>query len=278
MAEMTDAQKRAAARKAKILARGNAGLQRLAQTARGDEAEKLYGGDETPSSSAPASRPETPNPTMTSFATSSAAPSATSSVPSSARNPGWSAPAPPPDSRPMSPDEEQMKAQFDAMMNMLGGGGGGPGGGAPPDMANLFASLMGGAGAAGGGPGLLGDGKEMDPNANPFAGMGMDPGQNPFAAMGMDPNANPFAGMMPPGMGMGAPKPLTKAQRAFPIIHAICVIALVVFVAAWWEPTLSIVRMGTKAGVASWAVRWSTLGGRIAPFAAKSVEPLVSCT
>ena len=42
---MTDAQKRAAARKAKILARGNAGLNKLAQTARGDEAEKLYGND-----------------------------------------------------------------------------------------------------------------------------------------------------------------------------------------------------------------------------------------
>jgi hypothetical protein len=44
-ATMTDAQKRAAARKAKILARGNAGLAKLAQTARGEEAEMLYGGD-----------------------------------------------------------------------------------------------------------------------------------------------------------------------------------------------------------------------------------------
>jgi hypothetical protein len=45
----TDAAKRAAARKAKILARGNTGLQKLAQTARGDEADKLYGGDCTSS-------------------------------------------------------------------------------------------------------------------------------------------------------------------------------------------------------------------------------------
>jgi hypothetical protein len=44
-APQTDAAKRAAARRAKIMARGNAGLQKLAQTARGDEAEKLYGGD-----------------------------------------------------------------------------------------------------------------------------------------------------------------------------------------------------------------------------------------
>ena len=43
MAEQTDAAKRAAARKAKILARGNAGLNKLAQTARGDEAAALYG-------------------------------------------------------------------------------------------------------------------------------------------------------------------------------------------------------------------------------------------
>lgn len=47
MAEQTDAAKRAAARKAKILARGNTGLNRLAQTARGDEADKLYGHGES---------------------------------------------------------------------------------------------------------------------------------------------------------------------------------------------------------------------------------------
>ena len=41
--QQSDAAKRAAARKAKILARGDAGLQKLAQTARGDEAEALYG-------------------------------------------------------------------------------------------------------------------------------------------------------------------------------------------------------------------------------------------
>jgi hypothetical protein len=47
MGEQTDAAKRAAARKAKILARGNTGLDRLAQTARGDEAGKLYNHGET---------------------------------------------------------------------------------------------------------------------------------------------------------------------------------------------------------------------------------------
>lgn len=40
----TEAARRAAARKAKILARGSAGLAKLAQTARGDEAQTLYGG------------------------------------------------------------------------------------------------------------------------------------------------------------------------------------------------------------------------------------------
>jgi hypothetical protein len=44
-AGQSEAARRAAARKAKILARGNTGLQKLAQTARGDEAETLYGGD-----------------------------------------------------------------------------------------------------------------------------------------------------------------------------------------------------------------------------------------
>lgn len=43
MAEQSEAAKRAAARKAKIQARGNAGLQKLAQTARGEEAQALYG-------------------------------------------------------------------------------------------------------------------------------------------------------------------------------------------------------------------------------------------
>jgi hypothetical protein len=41
----SEAARRAAARKAKILARGNSGLQKLAQTARGEEAETLYGRD-----------------------------------------------------------------------------------------------------------------------------------------------------------------------------------------------------------------------------------------
>ena len=39
----SEAARRAAARKAKILARGNEGLNKLAQTARGDEAATLYG-------------------------------------------------------------------------------------------------------------------------------------------------------------------------------------------------------------------------------------------
>lgn len=47
MGEQTEAARRAAARKAKILARGNTGLNKLAQTARGEEAEKLYGESES---------------------------------------------------------------------------------------------------------------------------------------------------------------------------------------------------------------------------------------
>lgn len=41
-AAMSDAQRRAAARKAKILARGGAGLAKLANTARGEEGSLLY--------------------------------------------------------------------------------------------------------------------------------------------------------------------------------------------------------------------------------------------
>lgn len=40
--QQSEAARRAAARKAKILARGNAGLNKLAQSARGEEAQKLY--------------------------------------------------------------------------------------------------------------------------------------------------------------------------------------------------------------------------------------------
>lgn len=322
MSEMTDAQRRAATRKAKILARGNAGLQRLAQTARGEEADMLYGGDDTASaaSSAAPSRPDTPSvetlakpataTASTTTASSSSKPApASASKPAVSSNtsatadhrPGWApstaaSGARRPAAASASTEEEQMRQQLDAMMAMLGGAGapGGMGGGAggpPPDMANLLASLMGGAPPPGmggmggmGGPGLIGDSREGTPSSNPFGGM--DPMQNPFAGMpGFDgaPGQNPFdamAGM--PGMagmfpGMGAPvQPPSKAARFFPAIHALCVLALVVFVAAWWEPALYHVFTGRENTIASWAARWSGLAGRSSAFAAKILEPVVS--
>jgi hypothetical protein len=107
----------------------------------------------------------------------------------------------------------------------------------------------------------------MDPATNPFAGM---PGMGGMGGM-------PGMGMGMPGFpGMAPPAPPSKAARFFPLIHAIAVVALVFFVAAWWEPTLYLVRWGGKANVGSWAARWSSLAGRTGAFGVKAVEPMVS--
>ncbi|TXT10846.1 hypothetical protein VHUM_02351 [Vanrija humicola] len=254
-APLTDAQKRAAARKAKILARGNAGLARLAQTARGEDADKLYG-------EAPASSPSSPASVSASSPTapSASATSPTSPTPASAK-PSWAptvedegprlrAPRPRAAAGPGGPQDDAMRQQIDAMMAMLGANGpagpagaafgglpaGGPGGGGAPDMANFMAALMGGAGG-GGFPGLPGA---------------------------------PGAGM--PGMA-GPPAPPTRAQRLFPTIHFVATLALVAFIAGWWEPSLAVVRHGAAATLGGWAHRWAGLAGRV-PFGAKLVESI----
>ncbi|WOO82955.1 uncharacterized protein LOC62_04G006435 [Vanrija pseudolonga] len=306
-APLTDAQKRAAARKAKILARGNAGLARLAQTARGEDADKLYGEGSTPvspaSASATATSPTSPSAASpTSPSASATSPSAPSARPG--QKPSW---APTVEDEPVrfrpprrnpnapagagGPQDEAMRQQIENMMAMLGANGpagpagaafGGLGpdqaGAAPPDMANFMAALMGGGGFPGGpggpgglgadGPGLIGDGS--DTPTNPFASAaGGDPfgGQNPFAALG---GANPFAGL--PGMA-GPPAPPTRAQRLFPTVHFVAVLALVVFIAGWWEPSLASVRHGAVATLGGWAHRWAGLAGRVA-FGAKLVESI----
>ncbi|KAL1408623.1 hypothetical protein Q8F55_005436 [Vanrija albida] len=296
-APLTDAQKRAAARKAKILARGNAGLARLAQTARGEDADKLYGEASSSPASPAAASPSSPS---AASAASPTSPPASAASPTPARagaKPSWAPTvedAPPLRRRPVNPSaggqDEAMRRQMDAMMAMLGANGpagpaggafgglspgeGGPGGaGAPPDMANLMAALMGGGGFPGGpgfpgapdGPGLIGDGGDAP---NPFAGGDPFGGQNPFAALG---GANsPFAGMA----GMGAPPaPPTRAQKLFPTVHFVSTLALVAFVAAWWEPSLAAVRHGAVASLGGWAHRWAGLAGRV-PFGAKLVESI----
>ncbi|CAK9779527.1 hypothetical protein CC85DRAFT_329821 [Cutaneotrichosporon oleaginosum] len=248
----TEAQRRAAARKAKILARGNAGLERLAHTARGDEAAKLYGAS-APSASVPSvSTPSAPSaPTASQSPSSTPAPSQApvsvsassapaSSVPSApgpTDKPGWARPTPgrtpTPGTRAAAADPANM--DLNALMQMMGQGDGDPFAGQDP-----FAALMAQMGN------MEGMGGGMPPMGMP--GMGM-PG------MGM------------PGMGM-APPAAPRAQRLLPLIHAAAVVAFTLFVVVWWEPTMQLVRAGGEAG--SWAARWRGLGGRAGGFAAKT--------
>ncbi|BEI85959.1 hypothetical protein CcaverHIS002_0602460 [Cutaneotrichosporon cavernicola] len=276
MSTQTEAQRRAAARKAKILARGNAGLARLAQTARGEEADKLYGDDlrSSPAGSAPSSRPETPVQSEPSSAprqpaSATAAPQPASPTSPTSSKPGWAntTPGPPtPATRAAAADPTNLPGMgrdempdFNAFMQqmMAGMGPGGPGGQGFPALA---------------GPG--GEGADPFGGQDPFAalmaqmGGGGGDGQNPFA--GMPPGMMP-PGMMPgmgmPGMGM-APVPPSKTQRLLPLIHALAVIAFTIFVVVWWEPTMQLVRAG-GLGV-EWSARWKGLGGRAGGYVAKT--------
>ncbi|WWD21991.1 hypothetical protein CI109_106479 [Kwoniella shandongensis] len=248
-APQTEAQKRAAARKAKILARGNSGLAKLAQTARGDEAQALYGDDAKPSSTS------TP----------------TTETPSAASQPSWAPPPPSSSSstRPaaaapqgISPEQQAMSAQLEAMMSMFGGAPGAPGAGGEglPDMSRLLAQMMGGdpssfGGAPGGGASnLLGD--VDDP-----AGLGGIPPNlfGPPGAGGGDMPAFPsFPGM--PGFGGAASKPRSKAEKYFPLVHFISIILLSIFAVAWWEPALF--KVSPTSLLSTWPRRWAGLSGR----------------
>lgn len=292
----SDAAKRAAARRAKIMARGNAGLAKLAQTARGEEAQKLYGdeinapavststdnapsatasttaSESQPTQSASAATTSAPKPTTaTSSSTARSSDAGRSLAPSTAsRNkPSWAA-DPTAASGAVTPSEaeDQARQQMEAMMAMLGGGPSGPGGaggqGEMPDMASMFAQMMQGMQQAQGG----GADGEMP---NPFAalqGMGGGAGgMPPFPGMGG------MGGM--PGMP-GMELPPSKAARRFPLLHALVIIALIVFIAVWWEPNLHMVRAGDLAArtAGDWARRWSGLAGAVGN--TSMVEKLVS--
>ncbi|ORY25351.1 hypothetical protein BCR39DRAFT_544442 [Naematelia encephala] len=227
-APTTDAARRAAARKAKILARGNTGLQKLAQTARGDEAEKLYGhahGQDSSASSTPRS-PPSPAPQGPIWG----------STPSSSSLPGG------------GPSPEELRAAQEQFFSAFGGGGLGGGGGIGPgsegipDISQLFAQMMGGMQPPGsGGPNLLGD--LDDP-----AGLGLGLGGAPF----------PFPGMP----GLGPPKEKSKIQRFWPLIHLLSVLALVAFTVVWWEPALHAASNGGwKIASGRWVNRWAGLQG-----------------
>lgn len=282
----SDAAKRAAARRAKIMARGNAGLAKLAQTARGEEAQKLYGDEintPQPSTSAASSSTTTDAPTASSAPTPQSKPSQSSQA-----SPATSAPRPTSDAgRSLTPSsaargkpswaadpmaasgattpseaEEQARQQMEAMMAMLGGGPSGPGSGGPgpgemPDMATMFAQMMQGMQ---GGPGADGD------MPNPFAALqGMGGG-------GMPPGFEGMGGMGMPGMEA----PPSRAARRFPILHILVVIALILFITVWWEPNLHMVRAGDFAArqAGDWARRWAGLAGDVGN--TRSVERMVS--
>ncbi|WVR04354.1 hypothetical protein IAU60_001355 [Kwoniella sp. DSM 27419] len=276
-APQSEAAKRAAARKAKILARGNTGLAKLAQTARGDEAQSLYADDFKPS---PLSTPRTetpppvPTPAAGSSSTSSAAPR--SSKPQATAKPSW---APPPPAATgqvpsLSADQQAMSAQLEAMMSMFGGAGG-PAGGAGgagtgaegmPDFSRLMAQMMGDPSLAGGAPGqnLLGDMDDpaglggMGPGGIPpnlFGGGGVGAeGQMPFA----------FPGMAPPRQ--------SKVEKYFPLVHFVAVVLLAMFTLVWWEPAIRATAplSGVDRGFIS---RWGTYIGS-KRFRLSGVEPV----
>lgn len=304
----SDAAKRAAARRAKIMARGNAGLAKLAQTARGDEAQKLYGDDmelsvsaaSTPAASSPATASTTSKPAAqattsapaTQATQSTAAPRTTRSAADEGRSltpsaaargkPSWAAdPAAASGAATPSEAEEQARQQMEAMMAMLGGGPSAPGAGAGagrgpgemPDMAAMFAQMMQGMQGM---PGAGGADGEMP---NPFAalqGMGGG-GMGGAGGGGMPPGFPGMGGMGMPGMGMPEAPP-SKAARRFPLLHALVIVALIVFIAVWWEPNLHMVRAGDMAArtVGDWARRWAGLAGDVGN--TSMVEKMVSLT
>ncbi|OCF59136.1 hypothetical protein L486_03637 [Kwoniella mangroviensis CBS 10435] len=280
---MSDASSRAAARKAKILARGNTGLAKLAQTARGEEAQALYADDFKPSPS-PSSTPRTETPPPPPVTTTSS--SSTSAKPTA--KPSW---APPSDSTPISsrnnpnpianltPEQQAMSAQLEAMMSMFGGGPGATGApgadGEMPDMSRLLQSMMGGFTPNGEGNGsqrLLGD---LDDPAglggsgsgglppNLFGGGGGEGGDMPF----------PFPGIG--GMGLGGPTKKTKSEKYFPLIHFISVVVLSIFTIIWWEPKIKKETSLLTAIEGDWVKRWSGLGYRgIGKFGNVEVVPI----
>ncbi len=119
-----------------------------------------------------------------------------------------------------------------------------------PDMQRLMAQMM---GVDPGGQNLLGD--LDDP-----AGLGSGgPPMNTFNFSG----AGAANGGFPhfPGTGMATQKK-SGVERYFPLIHAVSVLVLLVFVVGWWEPRLRSARWAGRALEQGWAGRWAGWGGR----------------
>ncbi|OWZ71966.1 hypothetical protein AYX14_02642 [Cryptococcus neoformans] len=253
--QQSEAARRAAARKAKILARGNAGLNKLAQSARGEEAQKLYPDNTNPSSNAstPSTEQQPKQPQW--------APPPSSSTPSSSQPQ-------------MSPDQAAMARQLEAMMSMFGAPGAqsSAGGAEMPDMSKLLAQMMGDPSLASGpnaqGQGMIGD--VDDP-----AGLGgMGPGgilsnlSDLFGGAGAGGPSFPGFG----DAGVGQKQGKGKIEKYFPVAHFISVILLAIFAVAWWEPTLRMTAAFRTENV--WADRWAGFAGRVKGLGEVEVLPI----
>ena len=242
----SDAARRAAARKAKILARGNTGLTKLAQTARGDEAETLYAQEselvsELPMLDTALTRVLITSSAVSPHATPSPAPPSSTKLPP---RPPSTGPFTPSQSRPApSAGQATMSSQLEAMMSMFGGPAGGEGG--MPDMQRLMAQMMGAdSSGVGAGLNLLGD---LDDSAG-LDGRPMPPLNFPGAMNGLS--------------GLPTIQKKSRVERYFPLIHALSVVALLVFVVGWWEPTLRSARWPTKTTSQGLTGRWAGLARR----------------
>ncbi|ODN75259.1 hypothetical protein, variant 1 [Cryptococcus amylolentus CBS 6039] len=237
--QQSDAAKKAAARRAKILARGNSGLNKLAQTARGDEAQSLYGNDFKP-----VSQPTPPQaePVQPSWAPPPAEPKAPRPTASASPQPQ------------MSSEQEAMARQMEAMMSMFGAPGNGAAGGEMPDMSKLLSQMMGDPSLAGGpaGQNLLGD---MDDPAGlgAFGGAGGVPPNIFGGADGSSPF--PFPGMQQQSQGK------SKVARYFPLVHLVATLFLALFAVLWWEPALRSASAYQEEAT-TWSERWSGFSGR----------------
>ncbi|KAJ9115487.1 hypothetical protein QFC22_005245 [Naganishia vaughanmartiniae] len=250
---MSEAQKRAEARRAKILARGGAGLAKLASTARGEEAAALY---------------DTNIPSRTT----------TPTVPA-AKSPSIEDPA------------AEYQAQLERRMAALGGSStGGPPAGAMDNSMKQFSEMMRkmheDLGAPAGSPGTIGEGLSAvdpsdDPPTPPLPAVNLPDiptrrgNKDPFALTAPSGQNNAMEGDMsslfpglniPPEMlqmlqgaggnngggggtgtttpGMGnpfappAPVKKTKLALALPFIHLASVVAFYLFTILYWEPSV----------------------------------------
>lgn len=152
-------------------------------------------------------------------------------------------------------------------------------------------ALMGGQGIPGG-PGLTppqisssASTPGTQPDFDPFAGMnmgGMGGGNDPLSALMSQFQQGGAPGSMPPPQTRSAPpKPRTLIQKLLPLIHFICVWALLAYFVLWKEPeAFDSVTYGAVdgKGLSLWGRRWGELGRRVTTGAGWGVQAVVSLT